>query len=102
MEKFIFTMDELERLDSLIFECSQYVGTYDTPEVYDDFLENLFGKDWNELIGEWDDLYLMEGRMDFYLQVIKGHYSESLKHWESQGKELLQQILEESKNSVTL
>jgi len=102
MEKFVFTIDELKKLDSLIFECSQYAGTHDTPEVYDDFLENLFGEDWNELIGEWDDLYLMEGRMDFYLQVIKDHYTESLKDWISQGKKLLQQILEESKNSVTL
>ena len=98
MEKFIFTLDELEKLEHLILECNEYCGTYDTAPSYDDFLENILGKDWQELMGEWDDLYSMEGTMDFYLQVLKGHYSNSLKGWELQGKELLQQILVESED----
>ena len=95
MENYIFNQEQLDTYVSLISNFNEYQGSTDTYPVYDDFLASIFGNDWNELIGEWDDLFYYEFETDAYYYMVSNIKTQSLNYWIEQGKEILSQILQE-------
>jgi hypothetical protein len=95
MDNFNFTREQLENFMMMTDGMNDYQGTSETFELYDEFCRDTFGQDWNELIGEWDDLYLLEFQPDVYVFLSTGIQTQYLKDWIEQGKEILSQILQE-------
>ena len=98
MEKIIFTPEQLEHFMEMTNTLSQYHGTYDSPEEYENFLDKTFGDDWSELMGEWDGLYSYEFDYHVYLYLSTGIMLPELQEWIEEGKQILQEILEEDED----
>lgn len=89
------TPDQLQQFMEITNGILDYQGNDDSPQVYEDFLYSTFGKDWSELMGEWDDLYYYEFEIDVYLNIVSGIKTTGLAEWIIQGKDILEQILKE-------
>ena len=89
------TLKQLQQFMEITNGILDYQGNVDSPQVYEDFLYSTFGKDWSELMGEWDDLYYYEFEIDVYLYLVSGVKTKGLEDWRNQGKEILELILKE-------
>ena len=89
------TPDQLQQFMEITNGILDYQGNDDGPQEYEDFLYSTFGKDWSELMGEWDDLYYYEFEIDVYLNIVSGIKTTGLAEWIIQGKDILEQILKE-------
>jgi hypothetical protein len=95
MKNYIFNQEQLDSYVSLISNFTEYQGSQDFYPVYETFLQSVFGNDWHELIGEWDDLFEYEFETDAYYYMVSDIKTPSLNYWIEQGKEILSQILQE-------
>jgi hypothetical protein len=95
MENYIFNQEQLDTYVSLISNFNDYQGSIDTYPVYEDFLASVFGGDYDQLIGEWDDIFEYEFETDAYYYMVSDIKTPSLNYWIEQGKEILSQILQE-------
>jgi hypothetical protein len=89
------TPEQLQQFMVITNGILDYQGSYDGPQEYVDFLSETFGENWDNLIGEWDDLYYFEFEIDVYLYLVSGVKTTSLEDWINQGKEILELILKE-------
>jgi hypothetical protein len=89
------TPEQLQQFMVITNGILDYQGSYDGPQEYVDFLSETFGENWDNLIGEWDDLYYFEFEIDVYLYLVSGVKTTGLEDWINQGKEILELILKE-------
>jgi hypothetical protein len=95
MENITFTREQLNDFMMMTDGMNDYNGGSETFPVFDDFCEEVFGDDWSELIGEWDDLFNMEFEADPYIYLSTGIMTNALMDWRIEGEKILSQILED-------
>jgi hypothetical protein len=97
MENYTFTPTQLSQFMELTNGLSDYQGSSDSSPIYDEILKEIFGENWGDLIGEWDDLFNYEFGPEAYYYVLTGNKPTGFDDWIEQGKEILEQIQEELK-----
>jgi hypothetical protein len=95
MENYTFTPTQLSQFMELTNGLSDYQGSSDSSPIYDEILKEIFGENWGDLIGEWDDLFNYEFGPEAYYYVLTGNKPTGFDDWIEQGKEILEQIQEE-------
>ena len=98
MKNITFTSEQLQHFTRMVSDFSEYQGTHDSPYEFENFLEKTFGDDWYELTGNWDNLYEFEFDYHVYLYLATDIMLPELQEWIEEGKQILQQILEEDEN----
>jgi len=92
---YTFTQEQLDLYTEIVSGLQDYQGTENSPQEYEEWLEETFGEYWLDYQGEGGNLYDYEFEAEWWYGYITGNFSPDILKWIEDEKKEYEKFLEE-------